>query len=462
MLLPSPPSSDAPATSRDEAISKPFIHRLPRELILEILLLFRPKSHNQQLLRIIIAFSTVCRLWRSIIINTPDFWTFVKLFIPKSEDPARTESHILAIDRHLRRTGSLPLDVTLSLRNVDDEAVIRILSSISAHAKFNRWRSLSLAGEIYVERERLAECGQFENLESLTVSSNFSTGLFSIIGSTAHKLAALTIAGTPDFPLHHLFSTKSLTSLTFHDAYWFEINLPTGVTHLELRHYNCLAGVRQPFDNLKHLKTDILRAGDLLTLSAEKLFPNVEFIEAGLVSVNGPPLHFPELRHLVALNSRRGSFTSLRAPKLAVLHLTGWHDVSDFKADMVARSQNRGRPHLDPTTLILDINVSPSTIKDILAVYTSLQQLRFYFRTNWLYLDLIEDTLMAEEVGEWRYCSQLAELEITLDRVQKEKEGWPAVAERLIEVRRNAPLHIVRINWSCGTYAVYTDHSTVS
>jgi len=351
--------------------------------------------------------------------------------------------------------------VILSLQNINDEAIDQILYSISSHAKFNRWRTLSFAGEINVGPEKFTWCGEFENLNSLTISCNLSAGLLSIIKSTAHKLSALRVTGKSYLPLHLLFFTESITSFSFYDLSHFGFRLPASVTHLELRHYNCLAGLRRPFNNLKHLRTDVLHMDNSFTLSASELFPNVEFIEAGLGPAGWffPPLHFPELRHLVALNSSKGSFTSLRAPKLAILHLTGWHNLSDFKADMVAKSRDEGRSHLDPTTLILDVNVSASTITDILAVYTQLQKLRLYFRTDWFNSDLIEHALMAEEVGEWRYCSQLTELEITLYRVQKEKEAWPAIAERLIEARRNSPLHTIRINWSCGTYAVYTDHS---
>jgi hypothetical protein len=124
------------------------IFMLPWELLRIVFIYSRdtPGGHH--------SIASVCRLWRQIIINTPSFWTKLRIFPTQRTTTAES---IARLDAQFRRSGTLPLSIHWHCNGdprvpFDDMAVMAawLLDTVP----LARWQSLLVGsiGEVPIQK----------------------------------------------------------------------------------------------------------------------------------------------------------------------------------------------------------------------------------------------------------------------------------------------------------------------
>ncbi|KAF8552630.1 hypothetical protein OG21DRAFT_1486065 [Imleria badia] len=119
----------------------------------------------------------VCTLWRAVAESDPLLWTSIHFYFPESH--ASREKDMLRIqpvfDRHLKRSGSLPISLTFTdhrIYHLDTKDLISLLvNRLRAHAR--RWKriSLHLSCDYFPLLFTFTPC-DFSSLENLNISGD--------------------------------------------------------------------------------------------------------------------------------------------------------------------------------------------------------------------------------------------------------------------------------------------------
>ncbi|KIM20127.1 hypothetical protein M408DRAFT_148763 [Serendipita vermifera MAFF 305830] len=197
-----------------------YIKCLPTEILLMILEIFRPTSHRKGEYKSVLALARVCQVWREAVLNTPSFWTYIRLHLPNPPrasviphefeidiPPVFNSSYPAQLILQLERTKSAPLEIRWGVKGEPHPQLRDIIHSL---APLHRWRSLQLAfvqsGQVYIECGSGEEVymgiepelpgqiiGTFENLRemSLVGDGKHLSHLCNLVETTALKLETL-------------------------------------------------------------------------------------------------------------------------------------------------------------------------------------------------------------------------------------------------------------------------------
>jgi len=224
------------------------MNHLPTELLLTILELFTPQSHNRRELIAVVNLSAVCKKWRNIVINTPSFWTYMTLSPSYNERNRQLIWYTQRLELHLQRTGDALLHVNWYF-NGKNYAYLKFARIIYAYAPLNRWRSLSLCLGNHV-----IECSLHDGISII-----YGTTQFPYLSGAFEHLEELSVHGdrVPSFQFVALVeeSALRLRRLDLGDAYlpFMKIYFPRSVERIE-RH----AAGRRMVTKTKRLGTSML------------------------------------------------------------------------------------------------------------------------------------------------------------------------------------------------------------
>ncbi|KAF9474206.1 hypothetical protein BDN70DRAFT_866582 [Pholiota conissans] len=130
----------------------PFIHRMPVEIASQIFVSFLEdesvvgndcflRSSTRELAWFApLLLASVCHTWRKIALSTPQLWTFLHVHL---SDASSVPTYTDLTRRWLRRTGQLPLSISLSFSGTYASHTVSPLFDVIRECS-SRWRQLSL------------------------------------------------------------------------------------------------------------------------------------------------------------------------------------------------------------------------------------------------------------------------------------------------------------------------------
>ncbi|TDL22671.1 hypothetical protein BD410DRAFT_212865 [Rickenella mellea] len=120
---------------------------LPADLLVEIFLLCLPGPNDSFPIpsrrEIPILFGRVCRLWRSVSLNTPQLWAQIQLSASYPVDIWKSENfHRIGIHEWIRRSGNSPLSFDIGWHGDIHASAPSLALTLQAEA--HRWKSIRL------------------------------------------------------------------------------------------------------------------------------------------------------------------------------------------------------------------------------------------------------------------------------------------------------------------------------
>ncbi|KAF9521451.1 hypothetical protein CPB83DRAFT_268658 [Crepidotus variabilis] len=131
----------------------PILDMLPEDVMVEVFQYLLPSHPDPEiagygcsLKPIQLTLGAVCRTWRSITWSFPAFWKELRFTFAAKSDDAQAEIQVDLVQEWVRRTGNLPLQISLLLRKTKKHAVLDGILRILLQ-ECQRWRSLEVAGK---------------------------------------------------------------------------------------------------------------------------------------------------------------------------------------------------------------------------------------------------------------------------------------------------------------------------
>jgi hypothetical protein len=425
---------------------------LPPEILREIFLYFQPYwSLQAQFPKEAVQLSTVCKRWRSIIINISLLWTQVICRVPWSNDYQRFRGLLSWLEIYLKRSGSLPLDVELEIHDLSEDMQHELFQFLMEKAPFHRWQSLdlyysplpprstSLAGEFsslifFAYRGcPIGDCPflpivnrSATQLRQLDVISRDAQSMMKLCPSIMGRISALTTAGDMD-----------------------NLNLPSNITKI---HVGNLPLHHSPY--IVSITTEVLS----LNSFNPSRFPNLGELEVTTTlrafSRAPSPITIHSLRCLIIRAEFIPALDLIRAPSLESLQILHPCSATGY---WVHKTVDSPLYDLSPVDLILQAEIDQNILILLLSKSPRVETLTLRLADEepceWLVEALLERMNRGEKDGKtnsWKLCTCLITLRIKLLQDQKNTEMWKACLQRIPRGRKGSVFRSITCEWQDG------------
>jgi F-box-like len=444
----------------------PSINSLPVELMLLIFAYFRPMNSSSEVMHTIRSLASVSCRWRSIVINTPGFWTFISL-CHKGEGTASVQSDsfdksLWQAELHLSRSGNLPLTVKWFIKDISGKQMARLVEMFNKTGPLSRWKSLEIGHMPSIPKHLLIR--GFTCLEEITFRGWINQDVLGHVVETAPRLRQMRVLifGTFDIPLQ-----KFPMLSTFSVGRWCRSlqTIPPTVSHLEMFNLNRRWDKIQ-LQDITHLTLTVLKLMRLKQLGIQ----NLRHLECRTI-ITDTDITMPSVQTLV-IGGWPGlslKLSLVRAPKLDILEIgnTASLRCQDRECCEQAHVMLDTIEHqLEPATFNLGLCLRPEQILGILKDMPSVQYLGIALAVRnsaqgWEKLaeGLIEAVEHFEEqqglptsyVKAYLICPRLTSLVLRLNWNQDDTAIWSAFALRILRGRyEGGLLQYVRCEWKDG------------
>jgi hypothetical protein len=437
---------------REKALLSP-IQRMPIELVTEIISYVLASGMDKQ------QIASVCKSWKSIVLNTGRFWREIKI-----DNSSTTPASLQRLKRALELSGSGTLVVSLYWYSSDEDSRYHLLEHIRAvtDAGIYRWQSLHLWGGFIPNDQPnpIADIlkGNFSSLRSLTISRGYPRPNEQNIFEPIYRLIAETCPG-----LHHFsFSPgeipeslirpsiyRNLTSIEASAVNIAKVRPKFDVPNLYIKYPNYRRGVEsfEMFElphtttfnqiTMTHLSKCGLDRVEVLTV--RKILPNR--------NEDSKAVRFPNLRTLEICVTESDHLLWLffsEAPKLSHLKVYNFgipnlRLTNDFVEQVFKAGKHR--IGISPTHLDIRVPLTVGMTLRILKHWPQIQDLTLYWdekiNLNGMLLTGLCNTDRRENGGK-ALCPDLQVLRIVVwdDFSQQLIDDWLKVARRILKARK--------------------------
>jgi hypothetical protein len=424
------------------------IYSLPPEILREIFLYFQPeRSLRARFPKGVVRLSTVSQRWRSIIFNTSLLWTQVVCNVPNSCD--NNEQHLTEylswLEIYLKRSGSLPLDVSLG-----GKMQTELFQFLIKNAPFHRWRSLTLYYPA-PPSQSMSLTGEFSSLISLSCRG-FSIDdcpLLPIINQSANQLRQLHVSSHDAQFMMKLYPSimGRISALTTADDMDSNLHLPSNITKIHVKTLPL-----HPSPHIVSLTTGIL---SLDSFDPSRILNLRELeVTATLHGLSRIPITIHSLRCLILRTRYVPALDLIRAPSLESLQICP-HYAGGY--NWLREAFSSPLYDLSPVDFILEADIDQNFVILILSksprVETLTLQLMDKEPCEWLVAALSERTIGGEQDDQadaWKLCPHLITLRIKLTQNQKNTEVWKAYLLRILHGRNGSVLRSITCEWEDG------------
>jgi hypothetical protein len=426
---------------------------LPHEILREIFLYFQPDPPSRvEFPKAVVQLSAVCRYWRRIILSISHLWTQVVYKVARYCDNQLLREHLSWLKIFLKRSGSLPLDITLEIYSLDGEVQSKLFEFLMIKAPFHRWRSLELYCPFCPSPgwQSTSLTGEFSSLTSLSYHG-YPIGLFPllpIINRSANQLRQLYVSSLDaQFMMKLHPSIMGRISALITGDTMVNLNLPSNITKLHVRNLPLY-----PLPHIVSLTTEILSLDSFIP----SRFPNLRVLEvtSKLEGLSRIPISIPSLRCLIFRTGYVPALDLIRAPSLeSIQFLYSLYAHGPWLRGAV----NSSLYDISPVDLILEANVNQNFVIIILSKSPRVKTLTLRLVNEgpceWLVEALSERANGDERDGTtnaWKLCTHLITLRIKLLQDQKNTEVWTAYLQRILRGRDGSALRSIICEWQDG------------
>ncbi|KAG8820429.1 hypothetical protein FRC17_010153 [Serendipita sp. 399] len=454
------------------------IGRLPTELLQQVLQKAaselgphgtRPSPNARRLLL------AVCFQWRDIVLNTPELWSYVSVYMIKTiyDGKESTFRNALAtLDLDLQRSGSQLLDVYW-YTYLDRHHAHQVLKVIMARAPFCRWRSLD------IDNDSLDSCNlpsfrpedKFCNLVTLYIRFCHRNGFVPHINRTISSRFRFFITKDAKIPpqlfngdLTNLLSVANELSIPdFRDRDAVAPPLPKHIVTLIAQSLHL-----QETGHIQHLTLQLpTRILEFVSHNWSSLISlDVRFDEPS--SWQRPPqtpVNFPCLQTLSVHGARYDAFLHISAPQLARLRLDRGHfSIKASNQNLYHIISCPSYPLSHITRFEICFPLEPLVLTKVIVRSPALQALRFGIGDSYDGWELIRHVIcerrFVRDVGivnqEGAYDAFMGQIDtLELDMNWRNggvmmKDTWKAYMSRILEDTQGKPLETIKCFWPDG------------
>jgi hypothetical protein len=416
-----------------------------------------------------LTFMKVDKLWRSVIIDTPSFWTTIAVCSPFSFTLLLSQ----AMDRITwlaERSKSLPVRVTWNLTLLGDVPNEAVALFFVQKVPPERWQFLLIANT-----ERFLNPGalsmifarhKFTSLQHLSFTYTWSSPanivkFIEMIEASAPTLSSITVSNVLSSPppprgLLPLSLIGPQTEVIFPDR---GHALDEAIAIALLPNIQNINIVWEP--NVAYTGVPLNSFSSLVKLTI------LYFHCYGLKS-----LHLPRLEELY-IKSSQNRQTDITLPKLRLLSLqnTAMRLLPCFDASLLEELHLEGEPlgldaalddpsyQISPDRLIIDTKISSTTFFLLISLSPRLKHLQILRHSRTQTVGSFFDLLLSENKAvdgnskSWRLCRDLRRLDVLVQSVRLINDAtWlDEPAKKLFHERSKSGLESISIDWRDGS-----------
>ncbi|KAG8842027.1 hypothetical protein FRB91_004485 [Serendipita sp. 411] len=412
----------------------------------------------------------VCFRWREIILNMAELWTFVRIYLIKTEYEGKEttfQNALATLDLNLSRTSSQLLDIYWHT-SLDGSHVTQLFKVINTRAPFCRWRSLEIDTDFWhsYKLHSIRSDDRFSNLESLKIRWCQREGLLLLINSTIssnfrsfHNIGAYTPADLLRDRISNIMSRATELTLPNFGAALLP-PLPPQITTLSI-----WSMTLQSTAHIRHLTIH-------LSPSISQFFDHdwSSLISLDVLFTRTQQSHplpqqtilFPRLQTLVVREGRFRSLISISAPSLVSLRLERGHEsIEKANRSLFDTISHPSYTVKSMGKLEIGFPLSPMVLASVIRDFPAVESLGFGFDDSYDGWEVIRHVICERRYVKVEWSERLKDnfmagvkiLKLQMNWILGDdvfENPWKAYTAKIFEDIPGKQLETIRCSWPRG------------
>jgi hypothetical protein len=436
-------------TERSLELEQEFVsglRKIPDEIVVEILQWHLQDRTPPRTLAL------VCKGWKTLLLHTPSFWRALKAHLVH---PDSLERDIDTLSKRIALSRSTQLDITLCLLSSSEHSndIGFPLFQLIAQTGIERWRSLKLQCIVWPTSHPSLEGmfrGTASNLQKLElpIESGPFSQIYKIILQSRPRITEVTFAGAVPLVFQDSTIFQRASKVTA-DATVFQQLAPfknlqelciAGLGHALYASLPPLAAHTELHYSVTRWQLYSLQRQNVVSLYLWTI------ADMGMNAI----IDFPELISLSINNNGITALERISAPKLAKLSLALRRTDARSRKLETSRTMDivLNKPQnitIRPTSLIMALSISTTTVLAILQLWPQLQHLELTFGDEFAWKGAFPNAFTRKKNP---LCPKLVTLRLQSysGSFAKDIGHWEEIAKLILATRKGSPLN--KIEWN--------------